>query len=149
MNDLEYKEHKVHFIELTSIKKYVKDNKKENKYFAHITNIKINNENFSQISEAGRLRWKIENEGFKEQKDKENGYGLTHKFSRKSFNAQQNYYQCLQIAHMINQLAYKSKKTEDMITGNETIKSFLEASIALLMWEEINVLVKEKCNFRY
>ena len=146
MNDLEYKQHNVNFIELTSIKQHVEDKENEEKYFAHITNIKIDNENFSQISEAGRLRWKIENEGFKNQKEE---YNLTHKYSRKSFNAQQNYYQCLQIAHIINQLAHKTEKVNNMITGNDTVKSFLEAAIALLMWNEIDVSLNEKCNFRY
>jgi hypothetical protein len=67
------------------------------------------------------MRWKIENEGFNTQKN--GGYNLGHKYSRKSFTAYQNYYQCLQIAHAINQLVEKSENIADLFkTGNLTVK---------------------------
>jgi len=46
----------------------------------------------------------MENQGFNAQKNQ--GYGLLHKFSRVSPVATCNYYQCLQIAHMIDQYAH-------------------------------------------
>ena len=45
----------------------------------------------------------IENEGFNTQKNL--GYALEHKYSRTSYQAVRNYYQCLQIAHLIEQVA--------------------------------------------
>jgi len=97
------------------------------------------------------LRWKIENEGFNEQKN--GGYNLQHKFSRTSFNASQNYYQCLQIAHIINQLAHKTSKIKEMIVGNDTLKSFMECAIALIMWQEfennVSREINSNCQFRY
>lgn len=55
-----------------------------------------------ELTESGRLRWKIENEGFDIQKH--HGYGLGHQFSRCSMQAMKNYYQLMQIAHLLKQL---------------------------------------------
>jgi hypothetical protein len=64
-----------------------------------------------EISRHGRLRWCIENEGFNTQKN--GGYNLEHKFSRKELWAKKNYYELLQIAHLINQLAEKLQYIKD------------------------------------
>ncbi len=74
----------------------------------HITDHKISRLNVMEISFTGRLRWKIENEGFNTQKNL--GYNLKHKYSRVSWLAAKNYYQCLQIGHLINQLVELSSK---------------------------------------
>ena len=68
----------------------------------HLTNLKVNNGNVAQISLEGRMRWKIENEGFNCQKN--HGYGLGHKYARKDLNTIKNYYLLMQIGHMISQL---------------------------------------------
>jgi len=75
--------------------------------FEYVTNIKPNRENVREIASGGRLRWKIENEGFNTQKC--NDYELEHKYCQKSYNGLQNYYTLLQIAHAINQLIEKGK----------------------------------------
>lgn len=75
--------------------------------FVNLTNIKADDDNVRELIEAGRMRWKIENEGNNTQKN--GGYNLGHLFSRKSFNAYQNYYQGMQIAHILNQLVEKSE----------------------------------------
>ena len=67
-----------------------------------ITSLAINEKTVAQISQSGRLRWKIQNVGFNDQKN--NGYRLEHKYSEVSLTATKNYYQALQIAHRINQL---------------------------------------------
>jgi len=66
-----------------------------------------------KLSQAGRLRWKIENEGFNEEKN--NGYHMEHLYSRKSFNTLQNYYQCMLIAHLINQLLEHTCKIRELL----------------------------------
>src|SRR5699024_9455767 len=66
-----------------------------------------------KIVDAGRLRWKIENEGFNTQKNQ--GYQLQHKFSRKSIETLQVYYILLQIAHIINQIVAHSKPVAMLI----------------------------------
>ena len=152
INDLEYQnKYSLNVIEATVNKKHKNKDSQKKEYFAHITDIHINKKNCSLISHTGRLRWKIENEGFNEQKN--GGYNLQHKYSRTSFNASQNYYQCLQIAHIINQLAYKTTKIKEMITGNDTLKSFMECALALIIWQELEHSkwqeVNINCQFRY
>lgn len=71
--------------------------------FSWITNLEIKGfEMVSLLQKIGRRRWVIENEGFNTQKNL--GYGLQHKYSRVCYKAIQNYYQCLQIAHLIEQV---------------------------------------------
>ena len=50
---------------------------------------------------GGRLRWKIENEGFNVQKN--GGYGLEHAYTRNA-TASKVFYYLLQVAHIIAQL---------------------------------------------
>lgn len=84
------------------------------KRFVYLTNFSLKEMDVSQkagfiakIAEAGRLRWKIENEGFNTQKN--HGYHLHHKISRSSVETLHVYYIMLQIAHLINQLVIHSK----------------------------------------
>jgi len=70
-----------------------------------ITNITISFNTVDVISNnGGRLRWKIENEGFNVQKN--GGYNLEHAYSRDP-NARKVFYLLLQIAHLIFQLIEK------------------------------------------
>jgi len=66
-----------------------------------ITNVKPNHTNALDLAQAGRLRWKIENEGTNTQKnggyEMEHGYGL-------GGNAWKNYYLILQIGQLFNDL---------------------------------------------
>jgi hypothetical protein len=91
--------------------------------FEYVTNILPNRKNVIAIGHAGRLRWKIENEGFNTQKC--GGYELEHKYSRKSYNGLKNYYCLLQIAHIINQLIEKSEIVTELLKSRskETIKN--------------------------
>lgn len=84
--------------------------------FAWLTNFEINKNNFSKIGEAGRLRWKIENEGFNIQKN--GGYKMEHSYSE-HIVALKNFYLLLQIAHIINQLMEKGS-----LLGGEVKKVF-------------------------
>jgi len=79
----------------------------EESRFEYVTNIQPERDNVRAIAFAGRLRWKIENEGFNTQKCGD--YELEHKYSRNSYNGLKNYYTLLQIAHAINQLVEKGK----------------------------------------
>jgi hypothetical protein len=75
--------------------------------FEYVTNIKPDKGNLRAICTGGRLRWKIENEGFNTQKN--NDYELEHKYCEKSYSGLQNYYTLLQIAHAINQFMEKGE----------------------------------------
>lgn len=69
--------------------------------FNYITNLRVKDSNIVDIVKIGRKRWKIENEGFNEQK---NGtYNISHLCSRFE-NALKIHYLLIQIAHTIRQL---------------------------------------------
>lgn len=80
--------------------------------FNYITNLKVTNHNIETIVAMGRRRWKIENEGFNEQK---NGtFCISHLCSRNE-NALKIHYYFIQIAHIIRQLLeYGSKLLKEM-----------------------------------
>ena len=80
--------------------------------FNYITNLTVNNYNIEEIINMGRRRWKIENEGFNEQK---NGtYRISHLCSRNE-NAIKIHYYFIQIAHILRQLLeFGSKLVKEM-----------------------------------
>jgi hypothetical protein len=70
-----HKKFKLNWIECFQ-SSYNKKTKKEQKNrFVHITNIDITLKNVIEISNGGRLRWNIENQGFNDQKN--HGYNLS------------------------------------------------------------------------
>ena len=78
-----------------------KEGKEAEHRFQWITNIELTKRNMEEMVGAGRGRWKIENEGFNNQK---NGiYDIGHLNSRDS-NAMKNHYLLTQIADILMQL---------------------------------------------
>jgi hypothetical protein len=114
LKELPYKKHLINFVECKELVLNIKSNQETLQRFVHITNFEVSSQFCDGISFTGRLRQKIENEGFNTQKNQ--GYALQHKFSRVSFTAMKNYYQCLQIAHIINQF----------VEASQTIKTIKE-----------------------
>lgn len=80
--------------------------------FVWLTNFNINSDNVKEIGGGGRLRWKIENEGFNTQKN--GGYNLEHPYSE-DIVALKNFYLLLQIAHIISQLMEKGSLLADEV----------------------------------
>ena len=79
--------------------------KEKTKRFVWLTDIAVLINNHLQIANTGgRLRWKIENQGFNMQKN--GGYRLEHAYSMNSLGMM-NFYLLLQIAHNISQLMEK------------------------------------------
>ena len=113
LEDLTYRKHKINYVETKETVRNIKTKDEKKQRFVHITNLSINSELCVGISFTGRLRQKIENEGFNIQKN--HGYALQHQFSRVSFLALKNYYQCLQISHIINQLVEASKEFDTLL----------------------------------
>jgi hypothetical protein len=107
LNDLSYRSEKIDFVEY---RQYYQDEEPLKRH-VHLTNLKVTSDNVMEISEQGRMRMKIENEGFNTQKN--HGYALSHKYARKSFSAMQNYYLPMQLAHLINQLVEKLKRFKE------------------------------------
>ena len=89
-------------------------------------------------TKGGRIRWKIENEGFNVQKNE--GYGLEHAYSKNPVSAKVFYY-LLQIAHMIFQLLEKGsllKKSfpRGLGSGKNLAFRLLEAWRNLSVWTD-------------
>lgn len=95
----------VEYVESREVK-YQKGKKKGQyrhveKEFQFLTNLSVSQKNVEGVVKQGRMRWKIENEGFNTQKRK--GYYLEHQYS-KSYQAQKCHYYLIQIGHMISQV---------------------------------------------
>ena len=73
--------------------------KNQTSTFAWYSSFQVDANNIKSLTEAARMRWKIENQGFDEQKN--HGYNVQHQYSRISPKARYNYYIVLQIAHLI------------------------------------------------
>jgi len=75
------------------------------KTYRWVTDFRITKKNAPLVANgAGRIRWKIENEGFNTQKN--GGFDLEHAYS-KNENAEKIYYFLMQLAHLIEQLVAK------------------------------------------
>lgn len=144
---LTHKSHTIYWLSCTERQEwYCKDKngsrqllKEEETRFVWITSLAPDVKTVCQIAEGGRKRWKIENEGFNVQKN--NGYALGHLFSRASSTGYKNYYQCLQIAHMINQLTEHSQVVTDLLNSDRkiTIKHLWKLLNALLILQMVEI----------
>lgn len=121
--------------------------------FVHLSDLPIDANTCAGVSDSGRLRQKIENEGFNTQKN--HGYNLEHKFSRASFSAMQIYYQCLQIAHIINQLTELTTDIAAILKANKkfTIRYLWKRMISFMLEAaiektEIDNLLKKRFQIR-
>jgi hypothetical protein len=132
LNDIEYAGRNFSWVECNETIVNIKSKATDHQRFVYITNIPQDGQNIIETADSGRLRWKIENEGFNAQKNL--GYALEHKFSRISYTALQNYYQLLQIAHMINQLVERSNAVVEIMKehSKQTIVDLWKKMIAYL-----------------
>ena len=107
VNDIEYVDsknnaHSVSVVRCMETKLDPKTKELKTTRFKWITNFKTKESNVIELSnEGGRLRWKIENEGFNVQKN--GGYALEHIYTHDPVSAKV-FYLLLQLAHTIAQL---------------------------------------------
>lgn len=113
VNDLEYCGFTYSWVRCKQITMHKSGGVPHEKEFVYITDIQQDKQMVVTTSDTGRLRWKIENEGFNIQKN--NGYELGHLYSRVSYTAMKNYYQILQLAHAINQFVEMSKEVIELL----------------------------------
>jgi len=118
VTDMDYHGHTVHWFECLETVD-TKDGDQTTRY-VHLTDIKPDFHTTPDLSATGRMRWKIENEGFNIQKN--HGYKLEHKYARKSYRAMKNYYQIMQIAHMINELVVLNTSFQKFLVDKMTVK---------------------------
>jgi len=140
---VDYKSHILNWLECIETIKPTKtdgaDEKLKITRFVHITDLAINISNIVDTSRTGRLRWKIENEGFNTLKN--GGYGMEHQYARKSYCALKNYFQFMQMAHLIHQLmTLTTRFREDfMMTKNHpTLKNLWLDLIFAMKGFELN-----------
>lgn len=124
INEIDYRGHKVNVI------KYHETIKTktgcEEKRFQWITSIEINEKNAEKIAQTGRIRWKIENEGFNRQKNWQGD--ITHACSH-DMNALKNHYLIYQMADFVKQLyEWFYLKKMGIIKKQKNISSDLLAS---------------------
>jgi hypothetical protein len=138
VNDITYRSFTLNWIECVETE--TKKGQTKQTRFVHLSSIPVDDDSAVQISRHARMRWKIENEGFNSQKNR--GYNLEHKFSGVNFTATQNYYQCLQIAHMINQLAeYEISFQKKLLQKDafDTVWSWLNAALMMDVFDDVFV----------
>jgi hypothetical protein len=126
INEIDYEGHKVNL--LNYMEETVEKGETKITAFQWITNIKITQKNALKIVKTGRLRWKIENEGFNRQKNWQ--ADITHVCSWNEW-ALKNHYLMQQISDFMKQLYehYVLKKLE-IKKKQKNISSDLLASLA-------------------
>jgi hypothetical protein len=98
--DSDHREHTLSVIECLETSSI--DGQLHTTRFKWVSNFTVTAKNVTALSnEGGRLRWKIENEGFNVQKN--GGYALEHPYSQ-NVTAAKIFYFLLQIAHLLSQL---------------------------------------------
>ncbi len=147
IESIDYRGHKVHWCQLIeTVDGEIKHT------FIYLTSFGPAYNSILEIVENGRLRFKIENEGFNTQKNL--GYRLQHKYSRSSEIATKNYYTCLQIGHMLNQLLELQPIILEITKGRETLKNLwicLQGFFIFetLITEEIESYLKIRRHIRF
>lgn len=102
-------DHKGNFFDVIALQETTRAKKTS---FVWMTNLRVTRDNIIPIAKGGRLRWKIENEGFNVQKNR--GFNLEHPYSKKE-RAMKNFYLLLQIAYLISQLIEKGSLLKEKI----------------------------------
>ena len=134
--------------------------KVESKLHVWLTDLRPNQRNIVKlVNQGGRLRWKIENQGFNEQKN--GGFELEHVYGENE-NAWKNYYFLLQIAHLLSQLMThgdlfrKLAERDERVVGPEwprrfyksvghffkSIKMFVRRLTEAFRWERFSEVVR-------
>jgi len=98
--------------------------------FVYVTDLATDFDNVVEVAQSGRMRFKIENEGFNTLKNQ--GYGLEHKYSRTSYQAAKNYVSLMQIAHLLNQLYERSQLFQPLLVAKMTIKHLWKELLSTL-----------------
>ncbi len=133
--DSEKKEHTLSVVECLETKPNKEGQKKTTK-FKWVTNCRVSCKNVTPLSnDGGRMRWKIENEGFNVQKT--GGYELEHAYTNDP-NSAKVFYLLLQIAHLLAQLLYRGTLLKrDFLDGLGSAKNL--AFRLLEAWRNVHM----------
>lgn len=132
VNGIGYKKHEVNVLKFEE--KQVRKGETITVRFQWLTDMEITEKNAYDIACTGRMRWKIENEGFNTQKNLR--YDLVHGNSKNS-NALKNHYLITQIADILRQLyVYRELKKIGIKKTEKNISSDLLASFGRQLTRE-------------
>ena len=137
VNGIVYNKRSVNMIEAT-----IDTEDGKSKQYQFITNFEVTKRNMQRLVDAGRSRWKIENQGFNNQKNIR--YHIEHANSE-DYNAMKNHYLLTQITDIVVQLFENGLKImrELKKTAKEISSNLLEAiRTRTLTDEDMRVLVK-------
>ena len=143
INEIDYNQSKINLIEAET-----KDESGINKSYVFITDIKITQRNADKIVSFGRSRWKIENQGFNNQKTKK--YKIEHANSL-NYNAMKNHYLITQLADILRQLYEKGlDKIKDLNKSIKEISSnLLESFRTRLLTNEDTLHIEKRMKIRF
>ena len=117
VNDIEYRKYAINMLRCLEV-----DKKGQERQFQFLTTFRIGTRNAQKISENGRCRWKIENQGFKRQKKE--AQDITHMCSWNE-QAEKIHYLMAQIADLFRKLyelfyleKHDIKKTQRKISSD-------------------------------
>jgi len=114
----------------------------DKKVYTFITDVKITKRNADEIVNFGRSRWKIENEGFNNQKTKR--YCIEHANSL-DYNAMKNHYLITQLADILRQLYEKGvDKVRDLNKSIKEISSSLLESFRTRMLTKVEDILHQE-----
>jgi len=143
ITDIDYKGHNLNWLEcqetITPTKPDASDTESTTTRFVHITDLPVHAGNVADTSRTGRLRWKIENEGFNTLKN--GGYGMEHQYARKSYCALKNYFQFMQMAHIIHQLMTLNTRFQEAFMkgkNHPTLKDLWKKLAGAMEWAELD-----------
>lgn len=85
-----------------NILEYWEKSEKKEQYFAWVTDIEISEENVKEIMEAGRARWKVENETLNTLKNQ--GYNAEHNYGHGQKNLAVNLMVIMMLAFLVDQV---------------------------------------------
>lgn len=142
VNDYFYNKYKLNIVRYTE--KAPPNSDKQDKVFTYITNLYIDNNNIKTIVNMGHRRWKIENQGFNNQK---NIYFDINHMCSYDYNAMKVHYFFFQFAHTIRQLLDLGSKFVDPLQGK--IKEISFNILTELISSQINLIESKNFQLRF
>jgi hypothetical protein len=143
VNEISYNQRTLNLIEAE-----IEDDADKIINYVFLTSIRITERNSSEIVSFGRSRWKIENEGFNNQKTKK--YKIEHANSL-NYNAMKNHYLITQLADILRQLYEKGvdKIRELSKRIKEISSSLLESFRTRSLTNEDTLHIEKRMQIRF
>jgi len=138
-NDMDYEKRHVHWVKCLE-EVSGKNGVVEKHHFEYLTNIPLDEKTVEEFVEAARSRWYIE-DSFNDQKNR--GFEMHHLFSRSRFTAFCNWYQSLQLAHMIYQFVVRTREFGQLLQqqSKQTIQHLWKNLLTVICSQDLDAFV--------